>query len=78
LIGCKKPIENAELTDPIYMDLLAEQDRAKKEVEAKEKELTTLRDGYSQLKDNDYQKKVTREEIFKTENDLYKLKQKLY
>ena len=75
LAGCDKPESTPELKDPVYQDMRSEEARAKKDVDAKTKELEALQESYLELPDSDYQKKMTREDIYRTKNEISKLQQ---
>lgn len=76
LLGCNNIDSTPELRDPIYQDLTSESAKLDKEVEAKEKELEGIVDQQPDLADNDYQKKLNRDEIFRLGNEINKMKQK--
>ena len=75
LVGCNNPESTPELKDPIYQDLKSEEASTKKQVEAKLKELEGYQADYDELPDNDYQKKMTRDDIYKTKKEINKLEQ---
>ena len=77
LLGCDKPDSTPELRDPVYQDLKSEESKVKKEVDAKLKELEEHKSLYSELSDSDYQKKITRGDIYNVENEIKKLTQKV-
>lgn len=76
LTGCKKPVENPELTDPIYSDFTSEADRLKKEIEAKYKEIENQKKEIESPLAIEGQKKLARENIFSLKNEIFKLSQK--
>ncbi len=76
MVACDKPESTPELKDPIYLDLKTQESIFQKQIDDKLKEIEGLEQTMGELLDNDYQKKLTREEIFKTKNELAKLKQK--
>jgi len=75
LAACDKPDSAPEVRDSVYQDLRSEEARFKKEVDAKIKELDALQETYAELPDSDYQKKMTREDIYRTKNEISKLQQ---
>jgi hypothetical protein len=75
LAACDKPESTPEVRDSIYQDMRNEESRLKKEVDAKTKELEGYQETYLELPDSDYQKKMTREDIYRTKNEITKLKQ---
>jgi len=52
-IGCKQPIENPELADPIYSDLLAQINNAKGAIASEEKSIKDLKEQIAALKPRD-------------------------
>jgi len=74
--GCTKLDPTPEAKDRIYQDFLAEAEKAKKDIEAKEKELEANKQKLETVADDSYEKKLTRADVFKNENELKKLKQK--
>lgn len=77
LLGCNNIDSAPELRDPIYQDLKSEGEKLDKNVEAKEKELEGITEQQPSLADNDYQKKLNRDEIFRLGNEISKMKQKV-
>jgi hypothetical protein len=77
MLGCSNPDSDPQLKDPIYQDLKSEQAKLEKEIDTKKKELATHQKNYVDMHDNDFQKKEERSDIFKTENAITKLEQKL-
>lgn len=75
LTACDKPESNPELKDSVYLDMKNEEARYKKEMDAKLKELESYNESYAELPDSDYQKKMTRADIYRTKNEIKKLKQ---
>ncbi|MES2768418.1 MAG: hypothetical protein V4596_04665 [Bdellovibrionota bacterium] len=75
LAGCDKPEGAPELKDPVYQDMKSEEAKVKKEIDAKVKELEGLQETYLELPDSDYQKKMTREDIYRTKSEISKLEQ---
>ncbi len=75
LAGCDNLDKTPELRDPVYQDMKSEESRVKKEIDAKTKELKGLQETYLELVDSDYQKKLTREDIYRIKNEIKKLEQ---
>lgn len=75
LVGCNNPDSTPELRDPVYQDMKSQEESFKKQVEAKKKELEEFETSYHELPDNDFQKKMTREDIYRTKNEITKLEQ---
>ncbi len=76
-MGCKKPVENPELQDPIYMDFLGRADAIEKDIESKEKELESARIVIESPAAIIGEKKMAKETIFVVKNQIFILKQKL-
>lgn len=76
LVGCNNPESTPELRDPIYQDLKSQETKLEKDIEGKEKELDGIKEQQSGLADNDYQKKLNRDEIYRLGNEIDKMKQK--
>lgn len=76
MVGCNNPEPTPELRDPIYQDLKSEESKLEKDIEAKEKDLEGIKEQQPNLADNDYQKKLNRDEIFRLQNEIRKMKQK--
>ncbi len=76
LAGCKKPVENPELSDPIYSDYIGDAERLKKEIEAKFKEIENQKKDLNSPASIEGQRKLARENIFSLKNDIFKLSQK--
>lgn len=74
--GCKKILHNPETIDPIYLDFVSESEKIKKEAEAKEKELDGYREGLAAAPEIGPDKKTLRDNVYKAEGDLAKLRQK--
>lgn len=75
MMGCSNPNSNPELRDPVYKDLKSEETKIKKDLQEKEKALVELKTSYEEMPDNNFQKKLTRADIFKSQNEITKLRQ---
>lgn len=75
LTACDKPDSSPELKDPVYQDLKQEESSKQKEIDAKLKEYADIEKNQINLLDNDPQKKLNRQELFRLQNEISKLTQ---
>jgi hypothetical protein len=77
MVGCSNPDSDPQLRDPIYQDLQSESSKTQKDIDTKKKDLENHQKSFTELHDNDFQKIQERSDIFKTQNEITKLEQKL-
>lgn len=68
--GCKQAIENPELADPIYSDLLSQMNAAKNTAASEEKSIKDLKEQISNLKPRDPNRGALMREMAAHENAL--------
>lgn len=73
--GCKQPIENPELADPIYSDLLSQVNGAKSAIASEEKSIKDLKDQIAALKPRDSSRGPLLRELAAHERALVQAKQ---
>ena len=75
LFGCKKPIENPHLIDPIYKDLEARYKETEAAAEKEEGTLAELKGQTEELEPRDVKIRINTREIYAREKMLRSLKQ---
>lgn len=75
LVACNKPDPNPELKDPIYADLNAQAEEAKKAIEAEEKVLADHEANLKAVEPQTGQIKYAQKRVYDSKNKLDKLKQ---
>lgn len=70
ITGCKKELENPELLDPIYQDLLSEKKNLEKSLVDEQKKLTELLLAAKSIKPRSVERKVSLREIKKSRETI--------